>query len=189
MFGLLIVFIIAFFWAFIDSFIPFVPPVTFGIAGLMTQTSFPIVATILNGIAIGAGSVCAVLFYRRLSNKITSFETNPKITKWRHRITILIDEIGYKIIIPLAATSLIAMVCYTFVLAEHINYRKLFIYITLGRTLLLAITAFGVTVVTDGETTNFIFASVIYGAMFVYVIVILILNLHVFSMIKNKEQQ
>ncbi len=185
----IIVLIVAFLWAFIDSFLLFIPPVTFGIAGLMIQSDFPIVSTVINGIAIGAGTVVAIVFYRGLGNKIEKFKSDPKITKWRHRITILIDEIGYQMIIPLAATSLIGMVCYTFVFVEHINYRKLLTYIIIGRTLLLAITAFGVLSVTSGEHTSFIISVIVYGIMFVYIAIVLFKNRHVIKKIKESERE
>ncbi len=183
----IIVLIIAFIWSFIDSFLLFIPPVTFGIAGLMTQSEFPIVSTVINGIAIGSGTVAAIIFYRGLGNKIEKFKTDPKITKWRRRITILIDEIGYQMIIPLAATSLIGMVCYTFVFVEHINYKKLLIYIIIGRSLLLAITAFGVLSVTSGEHISFIVSIIIYGVMFIYIAIVLFKHRHVIKTIKESE--
>lgn len=183
----ILVLIISFIWAFIDSFLLFIPPVTFGIAVLMTRSTIPLLSTIINGIAIGAGTVSAVIFYRTLGSKLTKIEQNSKVQKWRIRITILIDEIGYKMIIPLAATSLIAMVCYTFVFAEHINYKKLFIYVIIGRTLLLSITAFGVLTVTTGVSHQFLISGLIYGLMFIYIAYVLFKHRDVISRIKNIE--
>ncbi len=187
MIRIIVVLIVSFVWAFIDSFLLFIPPVTFGVSALMTQTSYPVISTLINGIAIGLGTVCAIIFYRKIGHKIKGFETNEKVNKWRNRVTILVDEIGYQMIIPLAATSLINMVCYTFLFAKHINYKKLFLYVVVGRTLLLAITAFGVLTVTTGESIQLIVSAIIYLIMFVYIIFVLIKHRHVIKLIKEME--
>jgi hypothetical protein len=128
----------AFVLSFLDCFIVgFVPPVSPTI-GLALQTSNYIwIMTLICGITVGIGTTTSLWFFRTAGYKFIKVEKFKNLERWQRRISVFVNHIGYYIIIPFAATSLTMAVSVTFLLSQHVDYKKFLIYMTAGRTLIL----------------------------------------------------
>lgn len=164
--------IIAFVLAFLDSLLPV--PVTPTMAIGAYQTEHPVIYIVIVGIFIGLGSTFSLFTYRLLFQKIKKLSNSVVVQRWRLRITILIDDLGYFVIIPLQATNIGAMVNATFIFSKKIHWKKYILYTIIGRTLVLAL--FSAQAAGNKNILITFFIVGIYAILFIILIIKLIIK-------------
>ncbi len=178
MIEMIVALLVGFVLAVVDSFIPFIPPVTPTMGFYIAANDYGIIRTLMMGVIIGIGTTSALFFYRNFFKKVK----NKKLIMWECRVSILIHHMGYYIIIPLQATALGAAVGYTFLFVVDIDWKRYFVFTTIGRT--LALILFAQTFNVFNKTGNIII-FIIYFSLAIIVIVNIFLNREMFQEMKN----
>lgn len=174
----------AFLLAAVDSFLPFIPPVTVTVATVSFATGYPLPLVLLQGISIGLGTTFALYFYRVFGYKVLKLEKKSGFRKIELKVTEILDLLGYYPIILLQATAIGATVNYIFLFKESIDWKKYFVYTTIGRTMLLVLLFSLLNVKKYGN-------NIIYLIGFGYAILIIIVLYHLYISTKKirKRQQ
>lgn len=179
----------AFVLSFLDCFIVgFVPPVSPTI-GLALQTTSNIwIMTLICGITVGLGTTTSLWFFRTAGYKFIKVEKFKNLERWQRRISVFVNHIGYYIIIPFAATSLTMAVSVTFLLSQHVDYKKFLIYMTAGRTLILYLFVASINYTQTQNIMPIIIVLVVYVIIFSFVAITFYRHRSVITFIREEER-
>ncbi len=179
----------AFVLSFLDCFIVgFVPPVSPTI-GLALQTTSNIwIMTLICGITVGLGTTSSLWFFRTAGYRFIKVEKFKNLERWQRRISVFVNHIGYYIIIPFAATSLTMAVSVTFLLSQHVDYKKFLIYMTAGRTLILFLFVSSINYTQTQNIVPIIVVLVFYVLIFTFVGVTFYRHRSVITFIREEER-
>ena len=179
----------AFVLSFLDCFIVgFVPPVSPTI-GLALQTTNNIwIMTLICGITVGLGTTSSLWFFRTAGYRFIKVEKFKNLERWQRRISVLVNHIGYYIIIPFAATSLTMAVSVTFLLSQQVDYKKFLIYMTAGRTLILFLFVSSINYTQTQNIIPIIVVLVFYVLIFTFVGVTFYRHRSVITFIREEER-
>ena len=180
----------AFIVAFLDSYIVgFVPPVSPTIGTLLQTSDHIWITTIISGISVGCGTTLSLWFFRTIGYKFVKIEKFSGLKMWQRRITIFVNNIGYYIIIPFAATSLTMAVAVTFLFSEEVNYKKFLIYMIMGRTLILSLFVALINFGFSGQWIPIVIIFIIYVVAFVWIGITFYKYRHVIAIIREEERK
>lgn len=180
----------AFILAFFDCYIVgIVPPVSPTIAVAIGFSEYTWLLTLVCGVFIGIGTTCALGFFRTIGTKFLKIDRFKALHLWCMRISVVVNNIGYYVIIPFAATSLSMAVSVTFLLSEKVDYKKFLLYITLGRTMVLFMFVANINYFSTKNIYPFITISIVYIIVFGAIIVVFFKHRHVFAIIKEEEKK
>lgn len=173
------IFIFSVLLAMLDTFLPFIPPVTPTI-GIIIPFLHPMwIYFFISSIGIGLGTVLILFLIKKLENKILKDKkiTNKYYLKLQKYVDASIKAFGYPPILIFQATSLGALVAYSFLLEEKIDWVKYGIYTYLGRTLCLLLFVGTYKSLKFGNLILLV-TILLYIVAFIYVIIIVFFRRH-----------
>ena len=189
---------IGFTLSFFDVYIIGIPPVSPTMAVILQMNTFNGINVyfllMLVSFFVGLGATCSLFVLRKFGSKVLKIERFYPIQNITNVIDIIVNEIGYIIIIPLVSTSLSMAVGVAFLFTKKVNYMKYFIGIYFGRLLILALFVIGTDNVISflkepisWEFNNILLIPLIgYVLTFGIVIFLMVTKKGLFKRIKNK---
>ena len=178
----------SFLLSMLDTFLPFIPPVTPTVAVGIYFYDHVWITTLICGISIGLGSSFILYILKKTEKKIDNKSKYKFINTMQLRVSVVIDNIGYFPIIPLQATSLGFIISYIFLLDKNIIWKKYIVYTIIGRTLALGVFV-SISRILEHGYIAFILFAVVYLLLAIYSFMKLFANRHLLKEIIRKEKE
>ena len=97
------------------------------------------VVIIIFAISSSLGFTAIQYLLRRINYQPKNLKILKKVERWQGRVTILIENFGYFIVLVMTATTLVLPLSISFLFHKNINYFKYFFYSLIGKILIFTV--------------------------------------------------
>ena len=181
-FHILIIFILSMIEAMIISPLPTGPIAS--VFAYFYELSYVVI--IIFAISSSLGFTAIQYLLRRINYQPKNLKILKKVERWQGRVTILIENFGYFIVLVMTATTLVLPLSISFLFHKNINYFKYFFYSLIGKILIFTV-YFQMFRVTNLNYQIIGFYSLCYITLLIILIYIVKTNDNVFKKIMSYE--